>query len=508
MIPNNAIIASGGFVRSAHPEYISEGIENYFLEKGLPQNLTIIFAAGQGDEEDRGVNHFAHVGLVKHVIGGHWKLAPKLVNFAFENKITAFNIPQGIVSKIYRAAASGDKFLISKVGLYTFVDPRLEGGKVNEITEEDINSIIKIDGEEYIKYKVPKINATILKGTTADYNGNISVEKEPFNADLLAMAQAAHNGGGVVLVQVENIVENIVRDLKISPHSIAIPGHIVDAVIKAPKEYCVQSYSTDYDPTFTGEVWSNGLKIENDLELIRKLIAARAVQELKKGMIINLGVGVPVGVSVLAGEKGIIGDLTFTVESGPSGGIAAVGDDFGSMHYPQSIIPQTNQFDFYHGGGLDITFLGIAQVDEKGDINVSRFGNFLAGCGGFIDISQNAAKCVFMGTFTAKGLEVRMKGDGEGKKIEIVKEGKIKKFKKEVGQITFSAKYASEVGHKTMYITERALFELRGGELMLTEVPPGIDIDKHIIPAMEFKPKISPDFRVNENYFKYLEFTR
>lgn len=490
-IENHSIVATGGFVGIGVAEEVLTEIENHYLENKQPTNLTLIYAAGQGDGKSKGLNHLAHEGMVNKVIGGHWGLAPKLGNLALENKIQGYNLPQGVISHMFRDLASGKKGTISKIGIGTFVDPQLQGGKVNEITSEEIVKEIFIDDERHLYFKAPsKIDFAILRGTLADEDGNISLEKEALTLESLALAMATKNSGGKVVVQVEKKVKNG----SINPKLVGIPSIFVDYVVLCSDvKYHHQTFATEYDEAFVNSsILLNNTKEKSVLDE-RKVIARRCAMFLSKDdKILNYGIGMPEGIAEVLRDGNQEHLFTPTVEPGAIGGTPAGGLSFGASVTPQAIIDQPYQFDFYDGGGLDVAFLGLAQCDSNGDINVSKFGPKIAGCGGFINISQNAKKVVFCGTFTAGGLKVQVK-DG---KIDILTEGKSKKFIKEVEQITFSSKTANLNNQPVYYVTERAVFKLSKNGLELIEIAPGVDLEKDILDNMEFRPIISSELKL------------
>src|SRR6266446_1595305 len=425
LVRDGDTVATGGFVGIGFPENIAVALEKRFLGEdprspaGTPKGLTLVYAAGQGDGKDRGLNHLGREGMLRRVIGGHWGLVPKLQRLAMSEKIEAYNLPQGVVTHLFRDIAAGKPAQISRVGLGTFVDPRHGGGKINKATTENLVELITIAGQEYLLYKTFPIHVGIVRGTTADTNGNVTMEKEALTVEALAIAMAAHNSGGVVIVQVERVCE----PGSLHPRQVKVPGILVDCIVVAEDpEHHLQTFAETYNPAYSGEV-----RI-------------------------------------------------------PAGGLS-----FGAASNAEAILDQPSQFDFYDGGGLDVACLGLAQVDRHGNLNVSKFGARLAGAGGFINISQNAKKVVFAGTFLAGDLTVEVAGG----KLRIASDGKARKFVEEVEHRTFSGEHAARRNQAVLFVTERCVFRLMPMGLELVEIAPGVDLERDILAQMDFKPLVS-----------------
>ena len=495
MVKDGDTVSTGGFVSCACPEALTKALEKRFLETGHPRDLTLFFAAGQGLRNGTGGDRFGHEGMCRRVVGGHWGRTAKLGELALANKLEAYNLPQGVITHMYRDIAAHSIGTITHVGLNTFVDPRLGGGKLNARTHEDLVTLVNIDGQERLLYKPIPINVCLVRASYADEYGNCTVHREIGSLDITAQCQAAKNSGGIVIVQVEKVVQGGTLD----PRLVKIPGIYVDAVVVGAPEDNSQCLGMPYDGALAGE-----FRIPTDhippLPMdAKKVIARRAAMELPRDAIVNLGTGAPEKIAGVCAEEGITDRMTLTVESGHIAGIPCGDAQFGGAANSMAILDQNVQFDFYQGGGLDAAFLGLAETAPNGDVNVSKFGTRLAGAGGFIDITQNAKKVVYCGTFTVMGLETQCR-DG---RLVIEQEGTRKKFVRQVEQVTFSGDYANRVHQPVLYITERAVFELRPAGVTLIEVAPGIDLQTQILDQMEFMPKISDDLKLmDERIFR------
>lgn len=480
LIRDGDVVASSGYGGNGNPEALFTAIERRFLAGNGPHDLTLVWAGGQGDGKERGLNRLGHEGLLKRTIGGHYGLIPRIEALAVANKIEAYNFPEGVITHLYRDIAAGKPGTATRVGIGTFVDPRVEGGKVNAAAKEDLVEAIRIAHEDYLLFRRFPIHVALIRGTTADPDGNITMERESLRLETLAMALAARNSGGVVICQVERIAQAGSLDAR----RVRVPGILVDAVVEAGPDEHMQNYGTQYHPALSGEVRIPVERLKPLALDTTKVIARRAAVELLPNSVVNLGIGLPDSVSAVAVEEQIEDLITLTVDPGVIGGVPLGGLDFGAAVNFSASIDHPYQFDFIDGGGLDIACLGYAECDGAGNVNASRFGNRISGCGGFINISQNSRKVIFVGTFTSGGLEAVV-CDG---KLTIKKEGKHRKFVERVGQITFSGQEAARREQEVLYVTERCVFRLTPGGLALTEVAPGIDVRRDILDLLPFVP--------------------
>ena len=493
LVRDGDVVTTTGFVQSCIPEALHAALEARFVETGAPRDLTLMMTAGAGDSKGLGTGRLHHQGLLKRVIAANFGRMPKVAEAARNNEILGYNLPQGVISQLYRACAAGQPGLFSKVGLKTYVDPRHGGGRVNDLTQEDIVKLVEVEGEEWLFYKATKIDVALIRGTSADPSGNISVEKEALTLDCLAQAMAARNNGGIVIAQVERIVD----DGFLLPKDVRIPGILVDCVVVAEPEQHRMNYGIQHDPALAGQIRVPVAGMRKMPLDARKIIARRAAFELPPNGVVNLGVGAPEGISAVANEEQVTPYITLTTEAGAVGGVLASGSSFGAATNADCVIDQNQMFDFYDGGGLDMTCLGLAECDRHGNVNTSKFGGKLNGCGGFINISQNARSVVFAGTFTVGGLEVAIE-QGE---LRILKEGRARKFLAEVEQVTFSGAYARERAQPVLYVTERCVFQLTREGLELIEVAPGIDIERDILAHMDFAPIVDAPITMDRRIF-------
>ncbi|MCP1714027.1 propionate CoA-transferase [Kerstersia gyiorum] len=483
LIRDDATLFLGGLAMSSLPEEILQGIEQHYLETGHPRQLTTWACGAVGNSGNGGMKHFAHEGMIRRTIAGHFgQTGAEMMKMVYDGKVEAYNFPQGSLSQLTRHIASRSPGLLTKVGLGTFVDPRQEGGKLNRTCSADLVQLVEFQGEEWLYYPSPKIDVAIIRATLADEAGNLTLDKEGVLLEQLAIAQAARACGGIVIAQVERIVQTG----SLHPKQVKIPGIMVDYVVVARPENHMQTITTQFDPALCGDVRIPLGSLPPMPLDERKVIARRAALELSSGAITNLGIGIPAGIPSVAAEEGVADLLTLSVESGVTGGIPAQGGDFALAYNAQATIEQTSQFDFYDGGGLDASFLGLAQVDRHGNVNVSKFNGRPVGCGGFINITRSTRKLVFCGTFTAGGLKVAI-ADGA---LHIEQEGRSSKFVDHVEQITFNGHDAAQRQQDVLFVTERAVFQLELDGLALIEIAPGVDLERDILAHMSFRPII------------------
>src|SRR5690242_3469599 len=481
----DAILISGSGGGHSVPEALLAAVEKRFLAERKPEGITSVSVVGVGDRAALGATHLAHEGLLKRAITSALVDSPGLVTLAAEDRIEAYTLPQGVLSQLMRDMAAGRPGLITKTGLHTFVDPRQQGARQSPRTPPDFVEVIELGGEEWLFFKPVPVNVAFLRGTTADEDGNVTMEEEAVLGEMLAMAQATRRAGGIVVVQVKRMARRNTLPAK----QVRIPGILVDFVVVDSEQR--QTYATYYDPSYSGE-----LRIPvDDIKPLpfgpRKVIVRRGAMELFPGAICNLGAGVSTGISTIAAEEGLLESVHLTNEQGIIGGAPITGRDSGGGQNFAAMIEQPAQFDFYDGGGLDLAFLSFAEVDAQGNVNVSRFGDRIIGVGGFINISQNARTVVFSGTLTAGDLDI---GWENGRTV-IRREGRHRKFVRNLEQVCYSAAIGRERRQRTLFVTERAVFEVGAEGLELTEVAPGLDVERDVVAQMGFRPRIAKELR-------------
>lgn len=491
LIKDGSTVATIGMTLVSASETILKAIEKRFLETGSPNHLTLVHSCGQSDR-DRGIQHFAHEHMLSCIIGGHWGLQPKMMDLIASNKILAYCIPQGQFAQLYRSMAGGEPGKITKVGLGTFVDPRIDGGKMNEVTKKapDISDIITIDGEEYMRYKPIPLDYCIIRGTCIDELGNLTTDEEAMQLEVFSAVMACKKFGGKVIAQAKYKVQSGSLHCK----QVTVPGVFIDAAVICPnpEEDHRQTHSFAFDPAYCGNIKVPTEASDSLPITLRKVIGRRALCELKENDILNVGTGIPNDVvGPIIAEEGIAENVTLTVESGIYGGIPLGGIDFGIAKNNFALIRHDDQFDFYNGAGVDVTYMGAGEVDADGNVNATKLGPKPTGAGGFIDITTNAKHVVFCSSFTGKGLDCSF----ENNKLHINKEGSIIKFVNKVQQVSYNGKIARNKGQKMHYVTERAVFELQPEGLVLIEIAPGIDLQTQILDLMEFKPIISSNLK-------------
>ena len=484
LIKDGSTVALSGFGLACVNEETLIAVEQRFLQEAAPRDLTVVHASAVGNRRDKGMSHWGHRGLIKRWIGGIAIASPGLAKLIQEDGCQAYNLPQGVITQLYREIAAKRPGVITKVGLGTFVDPRVEGARMSPSSTDDVVQVIELAGEEWLFYPSFPVDVALIRGTVADEHGNLTLEHEGLKLEVLPIAQAARNSGGIVIAQVEAIAAAGSLD----PNLVKVPGILVDYLVVSQPENHFQTENTHYNPSFSGQL-RVPLEAITPIPLSeRKVIARRSAMELRPGAVLNLGVGIPCDVGTVAAEEGISDQIMLTTEAGAIGGVPAGLKDFGHAYNPEALVDMHSQFDFYDGGGLDCAVLGLAQADRHGNVNVSKFNGRVAGCGGFIDICQSAKTLIFAGTFTAGGLEVEVAG-GE---VKVVTEGKAHKFLRDVEQITFSGTYAAQRGQRVLYVTERAVLQLVDGVMTVIEVAPGIDLQRDVLDQMDFTPAVSP----------------
>ena len=477
-----------GFGAFASPDTILDAMGESFRSKGTPRALTIVSGVAPGDfrEDGCGLSKIKDEGIIDTLIASHLRMSPAIGRACSENRIAAYTMPLGLYGQLMAAIGGHRPGIITHVGLGTYADPRQEGCRINDRAKEqgrEIVRLMQIDGKDYLFYKAFRIDACILHASYADEDGNISAQSEPIRSDLLELAAAVHNNGGTVIVEVNEIV----KAGSLDPKQVLIHKSYVDYIVRAKKQ---DNIALEYSPQLTGDIrMPDGQGVAPLPMGFKKVIARRAAMELQPGMLVNLGIGIPASVANVANEEGLSGKLTLSLETGVYGGVPLDGPLFGAAVNPDSISRSSDMFTTYDGGGLDLTVLGCAEIDPCGSVNVSKFSGRCVGPGGFVNISQNTPRVRFAFSFTSGKADIAVE-DG---RLVIRRDGDGIKFKKALDHITFSGEYAAQTGQDVMFITERAVFRVLDGKLTLTEIAPGVDLERDVLAKMEFRPVIAED---------------
>ena len=496
LLKDGDTLASSGFRFAQAPEELLEAVGQRYLATRGPTRLRLVFSSAQGDNAGHGLDHLAHEGLLRQVIGGFYGTTPRLRQLILDGKCEGWNLPQGQIALLHGATAAGHPGVLTHVGLDTFVDPRHEGGRMNASSTESFVEHHTMLGKEWLLYKSFPINVAFIRATSADEMGNLSVEREAVRMETLALAAAAKNSGGIVIAQVERLV----RAGTIHAQRVEVPGHLVDYVVlaAAPERTHQQTLGEAFNASYSGEIRVPGAHMPALEFGIRKVIARRAAQELRPGMVVNLGQGMPEGIGLVASELGLMEQLWTSFESGVIGGVPVKHVNFGVAINPMAIVRHDEQFMIYNGGGVDMSFLGFAEIDGHGSVNVSKFNGQVTGCGGFIDICSRTQTLVFCGQFDAGRAEIAI-GDG---RVAIARHGSHKKFVPSVEQITFNGRAAVAAGRRILLVTERCVLQLQPDGWHLIEVAPGVRIEEDILTQMAFRPHVGAVATMDEAIFR------
>jgi propionate CoA-transferase len=494
LIKDGDTLGIQGIITASTPVDLMAAVRDRYLETKSPKGITVFHVSGIGDGKEGGMNMFAQEGLIGKLICGHIGTSPKLFPLITANKFPTFVVPQGVLTQLTRAIGAKRPGVVTSVGLKTFADPRVEGCRANkaaaELSEaEQVVEVLKIHDKDYLLYKSFPVNVCFIKATTADVDGNLSIEKEGVRLSSMEMALATKNSGGIVIAQVERLTDKHT----IKPHDVVVPGVLVDHIVIASEVGRRQFYAVpEFHPEWCGETRLPLDQAAPPMELSeRKICGRRAALELKDGAVVNLGIGMPEAVAAVAAEEGVSSNITLTIEAGSFGGVPQGGLAITASTNVESIISHADMFIFYDGGGIDLSVLGAAEIDKKGNVNVSKFAGRTVGPGGFVNITQSTQKIVFVGTFMAGKTKLEIK-DG---KLNIIEDGNASKFVDKVEQITFSGEYANDTGKDILYVTERAVFKLTPGGVELIEIAPGVDLEKDILSKMAFKPLVSKQLK-------------
>jgi propionate CoA-transferase len=484
----DTLLIGGSGAGHAVPQRFIDELAAVYAETARPRDLTTVRIVGIGDFADRGFSQLGLPGLMRRTIGSNIGNEPRLGALVEQNQLESYSFPQGVLSQLTREIAAGRPGLVTKIGLGTYVDPRQTGGKQNTRTTEDLVELVTLRGEEWLLFHTFPIDVVVIRGTSADEDGNLVMDGEAVQGEMLSMAMAARNSGGIVIAQVRELARRgslPLRDVK-------VPGALVDHVFVDPDQW--QTYVTRDSPYYAGRLRRPAAD-EPPLPLdVRKIIARRSLLEFPPGAICNLGFGISQLIGRVAWEEGITDRLVLTVEQGIFGGVPVAGNEGGAGFNYQAMIDQPTMFDFYDGGGLDIASLSFAEVDAQGNVNVHSFEGRVRGPGGFPNISARTRRINFVGTLTAQGLRLAIDGSG----VRVVAEGTLPKFVPQVREISFNGTIARERGQRVRYVTDRAVFALEDDGLVLVEVAPGIDVERDVLGQMGFRPRVAENLAVTD----------
>jgi propionate CoA-transferase len=503
LIADDAVITVSSSSGLGCPDASLRSIGEYFLEKGKPRGITAIHPIAAGDMYGiPGVDHIAHPGLLKRVIAGSFPSgpsnmpSPKIWQMIIDNQIEAYNLPSGILFHMHRESAAGRPGVLTKVGMDTFVDPRRQGSRMNKCTTEEIVRLVNFEGDEWLFFPSIPPDVAIIRATTSDERGNLTMEHEGAYLGAFDQALAARNNRGIVIAQVKRLT----AFGTLRPQQVRVPGVLVDYVVIDPDQQ--QTTQTPYNPAISGEVFRPLWDFKPIEWGVDKIIARRAALELCEEDVVNLGFGICALVPRILLDEGLHGEVTWVIEQGAVGGMPLLNFAFGCASNADAIVPSPDQFTFFQGAGFDRSCLSFLQVDQEGNVNVSRLAlrpHVTAGCGGFVDITATARALLFCGYFTAGGLDLRVE-DG---RLRIAKEGKNRKFVPEVEHVTFSGRRARQLKQDVLYITERCVVRLELEGLTVIEIAPGIDLKRDVLAQADIPLRVSDKLKtMDERIFR------
>ena len=495
LIADEAVVTVSSSSGLGCPDAALAGIGARFAETGHPRNLTTLHPIAAGDMWGiAGINHLARPGLLKRTLCGSYPSGPSsaeppaIWRMIGENAVAAYNIPSGILFDMHREAAAKRPGVLTKVGLDTFADPDHQGCAMNAAANQPVVRKVEFDGDTWLYFPTIIPDVAIIRATTADERGNLTYEHEGAILGVLEQALAARNNGGIVIAQVKRLA----MTGSLNPHSVVVPGVLVDKIVVAPEQ--LQTTQTVYDPAISGEIFRPMHSFAIPEWSLQKAMARRLALELRRGMAVNLGFGVSANVPRILIEEGLHGAVTWAIEQGAVGGVPLLDFQFGCSSNAEAIVPSPHQFTYFQGGGFDLSLLSFLQIDRDGCVNVSRLSarpHVTAGAGGFVDITATAKKIVFSGLYTV-GAKIAL----ENGTVRIEKEGKVRKLVERVEQISFSGRRAIAQGQDITYVTERCVLKLTPRGLMVTEIAPGIDLRRDVLEQAEFPLLVADDLKL------------